>query len=164
MQASESTTAVAFPFELSRNPFGRLVMTTAEGGVHEGVVAVRAFPITAPDDGIALVSADGHELAWIDRLEDLPAPARAIVEEELAGREFMPEIRRIVSVSTFATPSTWQVETDRGPTRLVLRGEEDIRRLVGTTLLISDSHGIHYLIRSLDSLDKASRKLLDRFL
>lgn len=164
MQASESTTAVAFPFELSRNPFGRLVMTTAEGGVHEGVVAVRAFPITAPDDGIALVSADGHELGWIERLEDLPAPARAIVEEELAGREFMPEIRRIVSVSTFATPSTWQVETDRGPTRLVLRGEEDIRRLVGTTLLISDSHGIHYLIRSLDSLDKASRKLLDRFL
>ncbi|MCG5260175.1 DUF1854 domain-containing protein [Cupriavidus gilardii] len=164
MQASESTTAVTFPFTLSRNPFGRLVMTTADGAVHEGVVAVRAFPITAPDDGIALVSADGHELAWIERLEDLPADTRAIVEEELAGREFMPEIRRIVSVSTFATPSTWEVETDRGRTRLVLRGEEDIRRLAGSTLLISDSHGIHYLIRSLQSLDKASRKLIDRFL
>jgi hypothetical protein len=94
----------------------------------------------------------------------VPAAQRAVIEAELAGREFMPEIRRIVAVSTFATPSVWTVETERGTTSLVLRGEEDIRRLAGATLLISDSHGIHYLIRDLQSLDKASRKLLDRFL
>lgn len=76
----------------------------------------------------------------------------------------MPEIRRIASVSTYATPSTWQVETDRGDTRFVLRGEEDIRRLAGQTLLISDSHGIHYLIRDALALDRHSRKILDRFL
>ncbi|TWG82649.1 uncharacterized protein DUF1854 [Cupriavidus gilardii J11] len=151
-------------FQLSRNAFGRLVMTTADGTVHEGVVAVRAFPITAPDGGVALVSADGHELAWLDSLADLPQGQRALVEAELAGREFMPEIRRITRVSTFATPSSWDVETDRGPTTLVLRGEEDIRRLAGGTLLISDNHGIHYLIRNPQALDKPSRKLLDRFL
>jgi hypothetical protein len=41
----------------------------------------------------------------------------------------MPVITRIVSVASFATPSTWQVETDRGTATLVLKGEEDIRRL-----------------------------------
>ena len=164
MQASESTPAVAIPFELSRNPFGRLVMRTAEGGVHEGVVAVRAFPIAAPDDGIALVSADGHELAWIERLEDLPAPTRAIVEEELAGREFMPEIRRIVSVSTFATPSTWQVETDRGLTQFVLKSEDDIRRLADGALLIASGDGVQFSVRDRFALDRHSRKLLERFL
>ena len=76
----------------------------------------------------------------------------------------MHEIRTIVGVSTYATPSTWTVQTDRGQTDLVLRGEEDIRRLTCTTLLISDSHGIHYLIRDLLALDKHSRKILDRFL
>ncbi|CAG9174164.1 DUF1854 domain-containing protein [Cupriavidus respiraculi] len=151
-------------FRLTRNPFGRLLMTTADGVVHEGVVPVRAFPIAAPDDGIGLVSAEGRELAWIPRLSAVPAELRTIIEAELASREFMPVIRRIVGVSTFATPSTWEVETDRGPTSLVLRGEEDIRRLAGNTLLISDSHGIQYLIRDPQALDKASRKLLDRFL
>lgn len=76
----------------------------------------------------------------------------------------MPEIRRIVSVSTFATPSSWQVETDRGNATFVLRGEEDIRRLAGHTLLITDMHGIFFLIRDALALDRHSRKLLDRFL
>lgn len=151
-------------FKLSRNAFGRLVMTTADGTVHEGVVPVRAFPIAAPDDGVGMISADGRELAWLPRLDTLPVSVREMIEAELASREFMPEIRRIRSVSTYATPSTWDVETDRGRTWLVLRGEEDIRRLAGSTLLISDSHGIHYLVRNLMGLDKASRKLLDRFL
>jgi hypothetical protein len=151
-------------YTLSRNPFGKLVLTTADGTAHEGVVPVRAFPIAAPDDGVGLISTDGRELAWIPRLDTLPAPMRALVESELAAREFMPEIRSIVGVSTYATPSVWTVRTDRGQTDLVLRGEEDIRRLTGSTLLISDNHGIHYLIRDLSALDKPSRKILDRFL
>ena len=151
-------------FELTRNPFGRLVLTTAEGQVHENVAPVRAFPVQAPDDGIALVSTDGTEVGWIDRIEDLPAPVGQLVREELAGREFMPEIARIDSVTSFATPCTWSVATDRGDTEFVLRGEEDIRRLTVDTLLISDIHGIHYLIRDVRELDKHGKKILDRFL
>lgn len=151
-------------FTLTRNGFGKLVLTSADGTQHEGVVPVRAFPISAADDGIGMMSTDGHELAWIPRLDSLPAATRELIEAELAGREFMPEIRKIVGVSTYATPSIWTVQTDRGQTDLVLRGEEDIRRLTGNTLLISDSHGIHYLIRDQFALDKPSRKILDRFL
>jgi hypothetical protein len=151
-------------FQLSRNPFGRLVLTTADGLSHEGVAPVRAFPIQAPDDGIAMVCPDGREVAWIDRLSDLSDQVRLLVEEELEGREFMPEIHRIASVTSFATPCTWQVTTDRGDTGFVLRGEEDIRRIGRTALLISDSHGIHFLIRDMFELDKHSRKILDRFL
>ncbi len=151
-------------FNLTRNPFGRLVLTTAEGEVHESVAPVRAFPVQAPDDGIALVSTDGKEVGWIDRIEDLPAAVGQLVREELEGREFMPEIARINSVTSFATPCTWSVATDRGDTEFVLRGEEDIRRLTVDTLLISDIHGIHYLIRDVRDLDKHSKKILDRFL
>ncbi|HZW21229.1 DUF1854 domain-containing protein [Noviherbaspirillum sp.] len=150
-------------FTLSRNTFGKLVFTDAEG-VHEGVVPVRAFPIGAPDTGIAIVDVDGHELAWINRLEDLPANTRALLQEELKSREFLPVINRIRHVSTFAVPSTWEVETDRGVTSFVLKGEEDIRRIAGNALLIADSHGVQYLIRDQSALDKGSRKLLDRFL
>ncbi|MDQ9169360.1 DUF1854 domain-containing protein [Oxalobacteraceae bacterium R-40] len=152
-------------FQLTRNTFGRLVFTSPDDAeVHEGVVPVRAFPIAAPDEGIALVNKQGRELAWIDRLADLPAASRILIEEELNSREFLPEIRRIVHVSTFASPSTWDVETDRGPAKLVLKGEEDIRRVAHSTLLIADAHGVQYLIRDIQELDQGSRKLLDRFL
>ncbi|MYM66259.1 DUF1854 domain-containing protein [Pseudoduganella sp. FT55W] len=151
-------------FELIRNPFGKLVLTTTEGVVHEGVSPVRAFPVQAPEDGISLLNNDGKEVAWIDRISDLPAPIGALVSEELSGREFMPEIARINSVTSYATPCTWSVKTDRGDTEFVLRGEEDIRRLTIDTLLITDIHGIHYLIRDLRDLDKHSKKIIDRFL
>jgi hypothetical protein len=151
-------------FHLHRNTFGRLVLTDAAGATHEGVVPVHAFPISAPAEGIALVSADGHELAWIDRLAGLPDNIRSLLEEELASREFIPEIHAIRQVSTFATPSIWQVETDRGNTQFILKGEDDIRRLNHTALLIADSNSVHFLIRDTQKLDKNSRRLLDRFL
>lgn len=151
-------------FQLKRNPFGRLVFSGADGKVHDGVVPVHAFPVTAPAEGIALATADGHELVWIDRLGDLPDDTRILLEEELTQREFMPEICHIHHVSSFATPSVWEVETNRGHTTFVLKGEDDIRRLTPDTLLIADSYGVHFLIRDLHTLDKTSRKLLDRFL
>ena len=151
-------------FQLIRDAFGRLVFTSAEGEKHEGVVPVRAFPIGAPDDGLALVNPDGRELAWIPSLATLGGDMRRLVEEELASREFLPQIQRIVHVSSFATPSTWDVETDRGTVQFVLKGEEDIRRIAYATLLIADNHGIQFLIKDMTTLDRHSRKLLDRFL
>jgi hypothetical protein len=56
------------------------------------------------------------------------------------------------------------VQTNRGQAQFVLRGEEDIRRLSGKTLIVADAHGVQFLIRDLPALDRHSRKLLDRFL
>ena len=149
--------------ELHRNDFGRLIFTGDDDRKSEAT-PVRAFPISAPDEGIALVDPHGHELCWIDRPSELPDAQRELVESELASREFMPVIQRIVEVSRFATPSTWTVITDRGETKLILKGEEDIRRLAAPALLIADSNGIQYLIRDRQALDAQSRRILGRFL
>lgn len=151
-------------FNLRRDAFGKLVLTNAEGEEFVGVAPVRSFPVQAPTKGISLVRDGGKEVAWIDDLEAMSAEIRALVTEELDGREFMPEILSIKGVSSFATPSTWAVKTDRGDTEFVLKGEEDIRRLGAYSLLIADSHGIHFLIRDMFAIDKGSRKILDRFL
>lgn len=155
---------IATDFTLQRNAFGHLIYTGADGETHVNVVPVRAFPIGAPDDGLALVDGEGHELVWIDRLGDLPATVATLICDELASREFVPVIKRIISVSSYACPSTWQIDTDRGETTLVLKGEEDIRRLGEEKLLIADTHGIQYLVRNQATLDRNSRKILDRFL
>src|SRR5512139_2493857 len=85
-------------FQLHRNAMGRLVYTGANGETFEGVVPVHAFPISAPAEAIALVDAEGHELAWIDNLNDLPEDLRLLLQEEFRSREFMPEISRLSHV------------------------------------------------------------------
>lgn len=149
---------------LTRNPFGRLVFTDANGVPHAGVVPVRAHPISAPDEGVSLVGTDGHELAWIPLLSALPDAPRQLLTEELASRDFLPTIQRIKTVSTFSTPSRWEVATDRGDASFILKTEEDIRRLPDGRLLVASSHGLQFVVQDRLGLDKGSRRFLERFL
>lgn len=150
-------------WQFERDAYGRLLWTGADGS-REPVMPVRAFPLTDPDRGISLVGADGRERAWIDHLGELPEPARVLLADELAPRDFAPVMLQLRSVSSFGVPSTWDVRTDRGDTRFVLKAEEDIRRLEGGALLIASAHGLQFCVPDPKTLDRASRKLLERFL
>jgi len=162
---STAITTQSPAFQLERNPFGKLVLTDAAGVQFVGVMPVRAFPIQAPEDGISIVNTDGQEVAWIDQLAAVPEPSQSLIRKELATREFMPVIQAIVAVTSFSTPCTWTVDTDRGQTEFVLRGDEDIRRIGSAgSLLIADAHGIQYLVRDQFALNAHSKKILDRFL
>ena len=162
---SASRTPERTRFAQERHAFGKLILTTESGVRFESVVPVRAFPIQAPEVGISIVNTDSEEVGWVDRLADLAEPAQSLIRQELAAREFMPVIAQIVAVSSFSTPCTWTVETDRGRTEFVLRGDEDIRRIgKDNALLIADNHGIQYLVRDQFALNTASKKILDRFL
>src|SRR5690606_27650436 len=110
-----------------RDAHGRLVLRLADGAVVEDVTAVRAFPLSAPETGISLVGRDGRERHWIDTPEAIDPASRSVLATALAERDILPRIERILSVSTFVTPSEWQVVTDRGEASLTLRAEEDIR-------------------------------------
>ena len=149
--------------QLERDALGNLIFIDAKGERHVGVHPVRAFPITAPSAGIGIMNQSGKEVCWFPDVALIPEVELVLIEEELAAREFMPVIERITQVSTFATPSIWDIETDRGLTRIRLKGEEDIRRIAGNTLLIADSNGLQFIIKDSTQLDKVSKKLLDRF-
>ena len=150
--------------KLERNPLGRWVWTDAQGQSHAPVLVVRAYPVTAPEQGVGIMDAEGHELAWFERLDAVPQPLQGVLREAIGEREFLPEIQRLKAVSSLVTPSVWTVQTDRGEARFMLKGEEDIRRLTGKALIVSDADGVQYLSRDPMALDKASRKLLDRFM
>jgi hypothetical protein len=157
-----STDVLNIQFEQS--PSGRWFYVSAEGVRHDHVLAVRSFPVAAPDEGVAVVDIDGKELLWIPHLSEVSSNVRSNIHKAISQREFMPQILKLYGVSSFVTPSTWDIETDRGRTSLLLKGEEDIRRLSGTVLLVTDGHGVQFLIRDLAQMDRFSRKLLDRFL
>lgn len=149
---------------LQRNALGQLELQCDDGTVHSDVKAVRAFPISTPQSGLSLLDSDGHELHWIDDLSTLPAAQQELINQALTAADFMPRISRLLRVSSFACPSTWQVQTNRGDTELVLKGEEFIRRLHGTRLMITDQHNLNFIIDDYTTLPRADRKLLDRFL
>ena len=150
--------------QFDQGPSGRWYYVSAQGQQYDHAMAVRSFPVAAPEEGIALVDGDGKELLWIPHLDMLNDAVRARVLKAINQREFMPQILKLYGVSEFLTPSTWDIETDRGRTSLLLKGEEDIRRLSASVLLVTDGHGVQFLIRNLAQMDRYSRKLLDRFL
>lgn len=151
-------------FNLEIDALGTLNFIDQDGTVHPNIRPIRSFPISAPQAGLSLMSQDGKELAWIDQLDTLEPSLQKIIHAELAQTEFMPIIEKISKVSSYATPSIWDIQTNKGHTRLKLKGEDDIRRITRETLLITDAHGIQFLIRDTNVLDKGSRKILDRFL
>lgn len=150
-------------FKLHRDAFDRLVLTDADGRIHMGVEPIRAFPISSPQEWLSIVDAEGREVLSIRQFDSLPAELRTMLEKELSLREFVPVIKRILGVTADVDPSEWRVETDRGSTSFLLDSEDDLRRLGPYKALLTDTHGIRYLIPDTRTLDYASRRILDRY-
>jgi hypothetical protein len=152
-------------FTLERDVWGQLVLTCADGRRVEGVEVARAFPISAPETFISICDAEGHEVMCIEKPDELPAGVREVIDRELARREFVPIVVRIVEVFAQTDPSEWLIVTDRGPTTFLMDDSDvDVRQLGADRVLLVDTHGIHYVIPDVRRLDGVSRRILDRYL
>ena len=145
---------------LERHAHGRLVFVAADGARHDDVDVLRAFPVSAAQGPVAIIGADGGELAWIDALASVAAPLRTILEQELAEREFLPVIERIEAIAD-SEPAEWTVSTDRGPHRFKVAHADDVVRQPDGAVFITDTDGMRYLVPRFDALDAESRRLLD---
>lgn len=150
--------------QLDHDAHGRLVLIQPDGSRHAGVEPVRAFPISDPRGPVSLLDADGRELFTAPRLSDLPDPVRSVIESELAQRHFLPVITEVLSLLGQVEPVECEVDTDRGRVCFRIKAEEDVRRLPGGRVLITDESGVRYLIPNIDTLDPASRRRLVRYL
>ncbi|HVJ66778.1 MAG TPA: DUF1854 domain-containing protein [Caulifigura sp.] len=150
------------PFTLRRDPNGQLRFTDA---VHRDVAILLtpSYPLSEPGRLLSLRAADGRELAFVDNPASLPADQRALIEEELQARQFIPVITRVHRASTTTTGLEVSVDTDHGPTTLVLDADEHIRRVSETRVVLTDRAGVRYLIPNLMELDQQSRHRLERF-
>ena len=144
------------------DPWGRLVLSLPDGTRHAGVEPVRCFPLTNPTHAIALLDGEGHEILNLPSLDVLAPAAREVLLCELAEREFVPVIQRVVATSALHPPCRWDVETDRGRTSFQLESEDDCRRLGPHAVLIADSNGIRYTIPRIDQLDAGSQRIVRR--
>lgn len=151
-------------FVFARDATGKVVLTDAAGHQHTGVVVVRAFPVSDPHFAVSICDSRGHEIAFVESLDALPAETRELLEAELGRREFMPTIQRILNDPPHTEPTQWQVLTDRGTITFRLERDSDVRRYGEHRALVVDSNGMHYQIPDLRQLDAHSRRVLDRVL
>lgn len=143
-----------------KNEWGQLVLVMSDGVEHAGIDPVRCFPLTDPEHVIALLDQEGKELINLPSLEVLNAESREFIQRELAERDFVPVIQKILTTSAPYPPCIWNVETDRGRTSFHLESEDDIRSLGKTGIVIADSNGIRYKILDISELDASSRRIV----
>ena len=149
---------------LQRDDAGRLLLWDAAGREHVRVEPVRAFPLSDPERLIALVDNHGRELVTIEDLAELPADTRQLIVAELADRQFLPRIERVIRVQDAKEPEIWDVVTDRGAVRFLLGDSEEIRRLGPHRAILLDVHGGRYFIPDSRQLDARSQHILTRYL
>ena len=148
-------------FTLTRREDGRLDLLDARGQTHHGVEVVQAFPLTDPTGPLAILSADGSELVWLTSVRETDALQQTILNAELKISSFVPEILRIESIGE-GDPAEWVVLTDRGLHRMKVPERDSIVRTRSHGVKITDTDSIDFRIKNLESLDRTSRRLLDK--
>jgi len=125
---------------------------------------VRCFPLTEPDIWISLVDARGREVAVLPELNALSVAQRTMIDSALGEREFVPSITAIERIVVTPAHGQWHVITDRGKTCFSLGHEDHVRPLTKSRFVISDTHGMRYIVKDTNQLDARSRRLLSRYL
>jgi len=89
------------------------------------MTATRTFPFSHPHGYVSLRDAKGEEVGVIRDLSELPREARELIEEELDRRYLQPRITHIENVRERFGGVEWEVETDRGPRRIITKRVHD---------------------------------------
>jgi ATP-binding cassette subfamily B protein len=148
---------------LQRDDEGSLWALDLSAGEREKVLPRRCFPLSHPDRYVCLLDEHGRDRALLEEPARLDEPSRHALWSALGETEFLPKVTRIERVVHEATWSEWHVETDRGDRVFVVEQEDHIRRLDDGRHVITDKHGMRYLVPSPDSLDGHSRRWLGRY-
>jgi len=125
----------------------------------------RAFPFSDPDRYIGLRDGDDKDIGILVTLNEMDRDSRAIVEEELERRYFTPRIERVLTVNEEFGVVTWEVETDRGPRRFLVRNLRDSTFPLGANrLMITDTDGNRYEFPDVSAVGTKAMTVLSKVL
>ena len=145
---------------------GRVCLDRGDGEEAAPVRAKWALPISGGADGpVSLLGEDKKELLFLHDPSVLDAESRQMLEFALSESYLLPVIVRVLDAVPHFGNRYWKVETDRGLTDFVLRDpNRNVTNLTDDHMIIRDTMGNRFEIRSLAALDQRSRTLVDRVL
>jgi hypothetical protein len=118
------------------------------------------FPWSRPQEFISLRDDKGKEQLLLEDLRQIDAPARELIENELAERNFLPRVTGIEAITDQIELFHWKVVTNAGPRSFLTRRSDYPRKLLNGDVLIKDVSNDLYLIPNPKGLDARSLKLL----
>jgi hypothetical protein len=146
----------------------RLTLNDPRVGAERSYISVaiaRAFPLSDPERYIGLRDGNDKDIGMLAELGGLDAESRAIAEEELERRYFLPRVRRVASVKEEFGMTTWEVETDKGRRTFIVHNlREAVQDLSPTRVLVTDMDGNRYEFPDSRQLDDRSYGILQRVL
>ena len=125
----------------------------------------RAFPFSDPDRYIGLRDGDDKDIGILTTLQGVDEESRAIIKEELERRYFTPRIKRVLTVDEEFGVVTWEVETDRGPRRFLVRNLRDSTFPLGANrLMMTDTDGNRYEFPDVSAVGAKAMMVLSKVL
>lgn len=104
------------------------------------------------------------EIGLIESLRQWPEETRAMLDEQLALRYFMPKIEKVKKIKEEFGFSYWEVLSDRGPASFTIRGGSgSIFSPSHGRYIITDIDGNRFIIENMEELTAKERKLLDLY-
>ncbi len=148
------------------DPRDATVRLTLEGDMSWREVRIaRAFPFSDPERYIGLRDGDDKDIGILTTLHGLDKDSRAIIEEELEKRYFTPRIERVLTVKEEFGVVTWEVETDRGPRRFLVRNLRDSTFPLGANrLMMTDTDGNRYEFPDVSTVGTKAMTVLSKVL
>lgn len=146
-----------------------LEVTQPDGTVEnfERIIPIRAFPITEPNEFIAIREPDkkdkghGEEIGMIRHITDVDEEAQALINEELDRRYFTPAITRIYSMKDKFGYSYWDIETTSGKMTIMMSA---VRSVEDGRVFVFDIEGNCFSIEDVEKLDKLSLRKIETYL
>jgi hypothetical protein len=142
---------------------GDQVLATDTKGEQFLVDIVWLRPATGIGKEISLLTENSRSII-IESIDKLDQLSRKIAREELNKNYIIPVIKRIVSTQIYLGNRYFEVETDRGDYKFVVKNPYTAIRESGDGILIRDVMGNLYSITDISQLDRKSQNELDRIL
>jgi hypothetical protein len=134
------------------------VFASVDDGEEVPVRVVWARPLSGQGERVSLLTEDKEEVAMVQGLEELDEASRAIAERALHERYLMARITQVHSTDPHFGNRYFDVETDRGPVKFILKDpNRNVTRVTHDHLILRDTQGNRYEIPSLAALDAKSR-------
>lgn len=140
---------------------GGVFQGVVEGKVYEEIVLFRVFPFQYTTQYISVRNSKGEEIGVIQDIDQLDEESRVEMNQELQLRYFLPLVTRIDAIKQKADLWIWELQTNLGPTRIVMRNlHEHMQYPSVNRIILTDINGKRCEIRDWLSLDGRSRKQL----
>ena len=144
--------------------FGGVLRLTLDGDRSwVKVDVVRAFPISDAAHYIGLLDGAGKDIGVIQNPELLDTESKELLDEELQLRYFVPIVERVLGVKEEFGSIYWDVVTDRGEAKLIVRNIRDnLHEVSPGRVMITDVDGNRFEFRNIERLDAKSQDIFIR--